>query len=67
MATFFEEYKALDTPAEKAAFRNKIMTWCDIQQSTFQKWMRLERVPSLPQKVIAHHMQRERTELFPNA
>ena len=64
MGTFFEEYKCL-AKSDKSIFRREIMDLCKIAQSTFHQWIREERIPILPRKVISEYKGISEDILFP--
>jgi hypothetical protein len=63
--TFLEIQHTLNDREDKQEFRNKIVSACEIQQSTYYSWLRRGKIPRKAQKKISELLNVPETELFP--
>lgn len=63
--TFLEIYQNLTDREEKQDLRNKIVSACEIQQSTFYSWLRREKLPRRARNKISEILNVPESELFP--
>jgi hypothetical protein len=63
--TFYEIYQNLTDKEDKRELRNKVVSVCEIQPSTWYSWLQRKKIPKKARIKISEILNVPESELFP--